>query len=186
MGDQDEIRRLYTAARSIIRSKAWRLCRRWNLRFHEREDLEQELWLALLIHWNQQQTSDEPIGLSSNDGQWDMATLRHHLVHQVEYIVASMIYSDAFWQSIRPRRELLGGAWLEEVLMDRESLSPQQIDLRLDVAEVLAQLPPGLRQLCDRLMEPSVSPPSHDGELVGRSILMLRHALRSFNPHESR
>lgn len=151
MDDQTKLKIInrYVAAEPRVRAACDAIANRYGLRWHDRQDLQQELWLAFTAEWCGRDSD------SRNEARADDAD--------------AMLPNDMN----RAWGELLGGSFTDDrgdgndrppllacTLPCRRLLTPNDtstdairlIDLRMDVAELVSRLPAEDRCCCQRLM----------------------------------
>ena len=146
----------------LVRSRARRLARQAGLKTEDRQDIEQELWVDLLVRWH----------------RFDAARAggRTFATRVVEHRAATLFRrSRTVAESTQRKRRSLHDTVqdgdgrpvpIAQVLDDRAQAArtgshslaaDHQVDLATDVAGVLADLPEELRDLCERLKESSIA-----------------------------
>ncbi|MEK6675074.1 MAG: sigma factor [Planctomycetota bacterium] len=165
--------KLFENANRIIRHKARQLSRKPEFRLLDKEDLEQDLLLAILESWKRFDSR--------------RASAMTFVARIIENKAASMVRAlraakrDARrCMPIHGADELAANDFDEDEVRTRGGLpvhsALEAMLLRLDVAEVLAKLPSPLRQLCKDLMEESIS---NVARSWGRDRRVLYRALRT-------
>jgi len=138
-------------AQPIVRSVSFHVGRRYWLQPCERQDLEQELWLELLVRHGGTDRVDDFRSLSGKDARQHRAAVWLQLGIEVDRIAAALVRCWPFWRRLRPAPERQMSDAVTESLAavgrdgDRHQLS-------VDVTALLAALPEADRQLCDSLM----------------------------------
>jgi hypothetical protein len=185
---------LWVVAGPLVKSKASRLAIRLDLRLHEREDIEQELWLELLTRRRLTGPRGRDGGASESHADRcaheQPSAARAQLQREIEQIEAGLTRTLAFWRRIAPRRErLVSLLWAGQWLADPRDAAQRQ-DLRLDVAALLAELPAADRRLCYSLMndEAAAGASANSDTFVGadheRRIAALRSDFAALGLHE--
>lgn len=139
----------YVAAQPRVRAACRAIANRYGLRWHDRLDLEQELWLALAAEWHRR---DNAHGNKSSDV--DAYAL---LPNEMDWLwgqwLGGLSCNDGSTGYDRP--PLLAGALPCPRLASPNDTSINAIrliDLRLDVAEVIDRLPADDRCCCQWLI----------------------------------
>lgn len=177
-----EFQRRCAIAIPLVRAKADRLAVCFNLCSFDREDLEQELWLRLLVRWDQ--------GISEGPEQLPPSALCSRLKREIHDVAASLICSRAFWQGLRPAWECADNFVLDCATVPSASHHPaRRHELQLDLAAAIAQLPAALRDTYQRIViETSAAEPPRatNGwpEGAEREIAALREIFTSLGLHE--
>lgn len=124
-----------------IEAKAQRLINRYGFAEQDRDDIEQELWVGLLTF--------RRLSRVNGDCPVCAAVARNDALEQiVEHTIASILrYGSTSYPTTRRWYPLLDGLAYAEA--DRYVMRAQ---LRLDVDQVLAELPAELTALAERLM----------------------------------
>ncbi len=162
----------------IIRHKARQLARKAGFSQSDREDIEHELLIAVLERWH------------SFDA--NRASARTFVARIIENKAASLVRAcqaakRGVGQCTPLARDMDGSAcdFDEERVRSRRGLKTRSIIealcLRMDLAEIMADLPPDLRSLCKQLMRGSVSAVARDSgtrrTTLYRAIRQLRRRL---------
>jgi len=139
----------YVAAKPRVTAACQTIASRYGLRWHDRLDLEQELWLALTAEWCRR---DNAIGNESGDVDADAL-----LPNEMDWLwgrwLGGSSGNDGGVGNERP--PLLAGALpcLRLITSSDTSIDViRLIDLRLDVAELIDRLPADDRCCCHRLI----------------------------------
>lgn len=136
------------AAEPVIQTHARRLAVRLGMRSCEREDLEQDLWLALLEHW---QATGLQLIESSRREQLPAHRLRQQVVEDVDCVVS--LWLSAYRQQQRETvRTIHAASWMANGLAVARGDEDVRRELRLDLACALARLPDDLRAFCHDVM----------------------------------
>jgi len=114
-----------------VRAECEAVAKCHDLPWHDRDDLEQELWLALLTQW---QDRDRCL---RTDSAGHVRTLAHRL---------GLLLAIAFDIADADVHQIIG----DPISEPTNRLST--VDLRLDVADLLARLPIDAQGCCHRLM----------------------------------
>jgi len=151
------------AAEPVIQMHARRLAARLGMRPCDREDLEQDLWLSLLEHW--QATGLELIE-SSRQERLPTRRLRRRVVEDVDHVASLWLL--AYRQRQRETTRTIHAApWLADGLAVARGDDAMRRELRLDLASALAHLPEDLRAFCHDVMTDEPDAPlwmnTHDG-----------------------
>lgn len=154
MSESVKWKRLYLLAMPIVRSTAWRMGVSLGLRFHDRQDLEQQIWLELLVrHAGRDKDDRIPGFLDECHWRQQRSTARSQLQREVERIATALARSWPFWRRVRPAPERFSPFFAFDELT---AFDPQpgigRHDLSLDLTELLSQLPAADRRLCESLM----------------------------------
>ncbi len=123
----------------LIQHKADQLVGRYGFTESDREDIEQELTLALLERWP----------------QYDPARSKPctFVAKIVDHKVADLVKRQRQERRFRESIDLSHADRLTETTCPSHE---EEVDLRLDVETVLASLPPNYRELCERLKHESL------------------------------
>ena len=169
----------WAMARPIVRSISFRLGHRHRLQSCDRNDLEQELWLQLLVRHGGRQRGDHHPALSHPDALSHYEAMRSQLRSEVEQAGAALRRSWALWRRQQERSERHVPAGLLESLACHEV---DRFDLSLDIAAIAAGLPAAQRKLCAMLMAGSPVPGADD---IGRAhrLAALRAAFSALDLH---
>jgi len=136
------------AAEPVIQTHARRLAARLGMPACDREDLEQDLWLALLEHW--QATGLELIE-SSRQERLPTRRLRRRVVEDVDHVAS--LWLRAHRQRQRETLHTIHAAsWLADGLAVARGDEAMRRELRLDLTCALAHLPEDLRMFCHDVM----------------------------------
>ncbi len=159
----------------LIRSRAQRLARQAGLKIEDRQDIEQELWVDLLVRWR----------------RFDAARAcdRTFATRVVEHRVVTLLReSRTVAKSAQRKRRSLHDTVedgdgrsvpMAQVLDDRAQAArtgshsvatDRQADLAVDVAGVLTDLPEELRDLCERLKDSSIAHIARDMGIARASL----------------
>lgn len=182
MDRSPESQRLCAIAIPLVRAKADRLAVCFNLCPFDRDDLEQELWLRLLIRWNQ--------GISEGAEQLPALALCSHLKREIDDVAASLICSSAFWQGLRPAWQCADDFVLDCATARTARHHPaRRQELRLDLAAAIVRLPAALRDTYQRIVIETWSAESPRAtnawpEGAEREIAALRKIFTSLGLHE--
>lgn len=136
-------------AQSAIHMHARRLAARVGMHPCDRDDLVQDLWLTLLEYW--QRTS---LHLIESPQQRRSAT-----PHPCRQVVEDVDHAATLWlHSYRQRqresiRTIQAAAWLAEGLAVAKHDEATTRELRLDLANILAQMPDNLRAFCQDVIQ---------------------------------
>ena len=177
-----EFQRRYAIAIPLVRAKAHRLTGCFNLCPFDRDDLEQELWLRLLVRWDQ--------GISEGAEQLPPSALCLHLKREIDDVAASLICSSAFWQVLRPAWRCADNLVLDCANAPTARHYPTRgHELRLDLAAAIAQLPAALRDTYRRIVvETSATEPARAAnrwpEGAEKEIAAIREIFTSLGLHE--
>ena len=182
-------KRLCALATPLVRSEAWRMAVRLGLRLHDRQDLEQELWLELLVrHAGRDRDDSVPGFLSQHDWPKRRAAVRVQLQREVESISAALARSWPFWRRVRPAPERFWPLFLSAELTAADpQTESRRLDLSLDFAELLGQFPEADRRLCESLMDGDAELPQSaisDGAGLEHRLAALRNDLAALDLHE--
>jgi len=177
-----ELVRRCAIAMPLVRAKAGRLAAYFQLHPFDRDDLEQELWLELLIRWDRRGSAcaKRPPRFS----------LFSRLKREIDEVAISLIRSHSFWHRMRPARQRADTSVLEYATDASVGHEPTRAhELRLDVASVIVQLPAELRETCRQIAfeELPGDPPRHThGSPAGpdAQIAALRKIFKSLDLHE--
>lgn len=150
-------------AEPVIQMYARRLAARLGMRPCDREDLEQDLWLALLECW--QATGLELIE-SSRQERLPTRRLRRRVIEDVDRVVT--LWLRAHRQRQRETvRTIHAAPWIANGLAVARDDEAARRELRLDLACVLACLPDDLRVFCHDVMDDEPDAPlwtnTHNG-----------------------
>lgn len=189
MADSLKWKRLCALATPLVRREAWRMAARLGLRFHDRQDVEQELWLELLVrHAGRDRDDSVPGFLSQHDWPQRRAAVRVQLQREVESISAALARSWPFWRRVRPAPERFWPSFLSAELSAADpQAESRRLDLFLDIAELLHELPPADRRLCESLMTVEADLPhasASTGSDLERRFAALRNDLAALGLHE--
>ncbi len=167
----------------IIRSISHKLALHHGLGPWERQDLEQELWLELLVRHGGRDRVDNYRSLGGREVRDHRDAARLLLRLELERIAAVLPQSWEFWRRLRLLPQLRPTSRITDGLIAaaaRNSL--RRYHLALDVAAILAELPAADRELCKALM---------DGERIAsddpdhaRAIAALRADFSEIGLHE--
>ena len=140
---------LVAVAMPIIRARAFWLAASLGLRWHDRDDLEQELWLELLLRHG----GGDGTGSLDSDEPEPLGAVRLQLQQEVQQIAAALARSWPFWRRIRPALERFFIPFQSGILTAPDPRAEVRLrDLSLDITGLLAELPAADRQLCQSLM----------------------------------
>lgn len=162
-------------AQRLIRHKVRRLIGKHRFTRSDREDLEQELWLHLLERLKAPGTE------IAHRKAFIATILNRHIVDLLRRRRAAKRFTKN-QQSLNKLVQDEDGCWVQfsATIPSNQGHSPlgstqrdelADMELRLDVATVLASLPTDLRDLCERLKENSVT-------AVARQLGMSRRCVR--------
>ncbi|HSW45693.1 MAG TPA: sigma-70 family RNA polymerase sigma factor [Phycisphaerae bacterium] len=153
------------SAQRRINYRLGRLARRYQLGPQDRQDLRQDLWLALLRASRRFDPARCPIE------RFVGMVLNRHCKHHVRQFAQA--------RTNRPQQV----AWdhrMEAVLLDPQAEADlRHVDLRHDVQALLAQLPRPQRRLCKALMH---RPPYQAARHLGISASTLYRQIRRLRP----
>ena len=163
---------------------AHRLADRFDLRPQDRDDLEQELWLALLVRWSAAARStcrELEASPCAAPEQFTEAGLRRLVARDVDQVAASLLRRHPL--SIREHPLLLR---IQRTPVAQAGDESRRRELRLDLAAVLSRLPGELRELCHRVLSGEMEGTSaYDvdagREEAERQLMTLRHAFRAYD-----
>ena len=175
-----ELLRRCAIAMPLVRATTSRLTARFQLRAFDRDDLEQELWLELLIRWNRSG--------SACAERLPRFILLRRLKREIGEVAALLAHSSWLWHRLRPTCQSADRFVLECATDARLGHEPLRLhELRSDVAAVVSQLPAHLRQTCHRLMS-ATAPDELCDDANGRSAdadtAALRDVFKSSDLHE--
>ena len=140
-------------AEPIVRSVSFRLGRRYWLQPCDRQDLEQELWLELLMRHGGRDRADHFRRLDGQDARHSRAAVHSQLCREIERIGAALVQSWPFWRRLRPLAERqMPDALIDSLAAPGGSGDMHRRDLLLDVLGLVQELPAADRALCDSLM----------------------------------
>lgn len=172
-------------ANEIIRHKARQLARKSGFNPSDRADIEHELLIAILERWPAFDASraSENTFIARIVEHKAVSLVRTHLAAKRGVGQCAPLHSDTNGSA---------GDFDEERVRSRRGLKTRSIIealcLRMDLAQVMADLPPELRCLCQRLMRGSVSAAARDSETrrttLYRAIRELRRRLEDAGLHE--
>lgn len=131
----------YVAAEPRVRAACQAIANQYGLRWHDRLDLEQELWLALAAEWCRR---DNANGNDTGDAL---------LPNEMDWLWGRWLGGSSSHDGDRP--PLLAGALPCPQLVTSSDASIdviRLIDLRIDVAELIGRLPAEDRRCCLRLI----------------------------------
>jgi len=169
----------------IIRHKARQLARKPGFSPSDREDIEHELLIAILERWSAFDPS--------------RASARTFVARIIENKAASLVRAcHAAKRGVRQCTPLNGDAANGACDFDEDGVPARRgikrrsaletLSLRLDVADVIADLPDDLRDLCQRLMRGSLSDAARSSgqrrTTLYRAIRELRKRLADAGLHE--
>ena len=144
-----KVTKRYVAAEPRVRAASQTIAKQYGLRWHDRLDLEQELWLALTVEWHRRDS------VSGNQyGGVDADAL---LPNEMDWLWGRWLGGsfDNNGDGCNDQPPLLAGALPCPHLVSPNDTSTDAIrliDLRLDVAEVIDRLPTEDRCCCRRLI----------------------------------
>lgn len=137
----------YVAAEPRVKAACQTIANRYGLRWHDRFDLEQELWLALAAEWCRRDRRNE-----NGDGDGDVLLPSEMDWLWGRWIGGSIINNgDASNDSPPPLAGVLPSPRLV-YSSDTSTDAIRLIDLRLDVAEMIDRLTVEDRGCCQRLI----------------------------------
>lgn len=174
-----ELLRRCAIAMPLVRAQSGRLAAYWRLQSCDRDDLEQEFWLELLIRWNHRGSVCERL---------PRFILFRRLKREIGEVAASLIRSSSFWRHLRLTCQSADRFVLERATDARLGHEPLRLhDVRSDLATVVSKLPDQLRETCHRLM--SAAPPDElrtdaNGWLTDAQTAALRDVFKSRDLHE--
>lgn len=189
MAESLKWKRLCVLATPLVRSQASRMTARLGLRFDDRQDLEQELWLELLVrHAGRDRDDRVPGFLSQRDWPECRAAAWVQLQREIEEIAAALARSWPFWRRVRPNPERFWPSFLSAELTPADrNCEFRRLDLSLDVSELLGQLPAADRHLCESLMTGDADLPhasTSNCADMERRLAVLRNDLAALGLHE--
>ena len=171
-------------AAPLIRSIGYRLGRRYWLQVCERQDLEQELWLELLVRHGGRDRADHFRLLDGQDARHSRAAVHRHLRGEIERIGAMLVQSWPFWRRPRPAPERqMPDALRDSLAASGTTRELHHHDLLLDVRGLVAELPAADRALCQSLMA-GVPVSTFDHPDVDPRIAALRGDFMALGLHE--
>lgn len=173
-------------AEPIVRSVSFQFARRYWLQPCQRQDLEQQLWLELLVRHGGRDRADDCQRLGGQDVRSCRAVVHVQLRGEIEHIAGALARSWPFWRCLRPapERPLLDA--VADALTTTDPLdSFRRHDLSLDVIAVLAALPSADRSFCELLMAGDAAGPfPFDRTDHERRVAALRADFAALDLHE--
>lgn len=172
-------------AAPIVRSVSFRLGRRFWLQPSDRQDLEQELWLELLVRHGGRDRADRFRRLNGQDAKSSRAAIHSQLRREIERIGAALVQSWPFWRRLRPLAERqMPGALIDSLTARGANDDAHHQDLLLDVLGLVQELPAADRALCESLM--ADVPPSlpFDHREINQRLAALRSDFMALGLHE--
>lgn len=169
-------------AEPIVRSISFRLARRFWLQPADRQDLEQELWLELLVRHGGRDRVNDFHSMGGQDAQRHREAIASQLHREVERIAAALVRCWPFWRRLRPAPE----RQMSDAV--REGLTACCGDvarhhLALDVSALLPELPDADRRFCQSLMN-GVSVSALNSSDDARRMVALRADFTALDLHD--
>lgn len=156
-------------AEPIVRSVSFDLARHYWLQPCDRQDLEQELWLELLVRHGGRDRADDYRMFANCDIRACRQAVWSQLRGEIERIAMALARSWPFWRRLRPAPERqMSDAVSEGLTAAGGHDALHRHPLRLDVAAFVAELPAADRLLCESLMAGTPAPPFDEAELERR------------------
>jgi hypothetical protein len=173
-------------AEPIVRSISFRLGYRYWLQPCHRQDLEQQIWLELLVRHGGRDSADDCQRLDGRDVRSCRDVVRAQLRHEIGHIAEALTRSWPFWRRLRPAPErALSDNVADELTATDVRDSSRRHDLSLDVIAVLAALPSADRSLCESLMAGDAAGPSpFDDSDHERRVAALQDEFTALDLHE--
>lgn len=172
-------------AAPIVRSVSFRLGRRFWLQPCDCQDLQQELWLELLVRHGGRDRTDHFRRLGGQDARTSRAAIHSQLRRKIERIGAALVRSWPFWRRLRPMAERqMPDAPIDSRTARGANDDAHHQDLLLDVLGLIQELPAADRALCESLM--AHAPPSlpFDPLEINQRLATLRSDFMALGLHE--
>lgn len=172
-------------AKPFVRSISFRLARHYRLQPADRQDLEQELWLELLVRHCGKDRANEFQSLDSRHVQRHRAAIASQLRREIERIGAVLVQSWPFWRRLRPMAERQMPDALTDSLAARGANDDaHHQDLLLDVLGLIQELPAADRALCESLMADAPPSLAIDPLEIDQRLAALRSDFMALGLHE--
>ena len=172
-------------AAPIVRSVGFRLGRRYWLQPCDCQDLQQELWLELLVRHGGRDRADHFRRLNGQEAKSSRAAIHSQLRREIERIGAALVRSWPFWRRLRPMAERqMPEAPIDSQTARGAASDTDHQDLFLDVLGLVQELPAADRALCESLM--ADAPPSlpFDHREIDQRLAALRSDFMALGLHE--
>lgn len=172
-------------AEPIVRSISFQFARCYWLQPCQRQDLEQQLWLELLVRHGGRDRADDCQRLGGQDVRRCRDAVGAQLRGEIEHIAGALARSWPFWRRLRPAPERpLLGAVADALVATNMQESSRRNDLSLDVTAVLAALPAADRSFCESLMAGAAVPFTFDHTDQEGRVAALRADFAALDLHE--
>lgn len=172
-------------AAPIVRSVSFRLGHRFWLQPCDCQDLQQELWLVLLVRHGGRDRADHYRRLNGQEAKSSRAAIHSQLRREIERIGAALVQSWPFWRRLRPLAERqMSDALTHLLAAPGGSGDMHRHDVLLDVLGLVQDLPAADRALCESLM--ADAPPSlpFDHPEIDQRLAALRSDFMALGLHE--
>ena len=172
-------------AAPIVRSVSFRLGRRYWLQPCDCQDLQQELWLELLVRHGGRDRADHFRRLNGQEAKSSRAAIHSQLRREIERIGAALVQSWPFWRRLRPLAERqTPGALIDSLTARSGSGDMHRHDLLLDVLGLVQELPAADRALCESLMADAPPSLAIDPLEIDQRLAALRSDFMALGLHE--